>query len=367
MSSYTTFQRSFWNDDYILKLNKDQKLVYSYLITNDKTQQCGIYELAVSKACFELGYSPEEFLMHLKKFKDDCKIEYSMETQEVCIINWLKHNTYRNWQSAELVKKQLADVKNPALVLILYDPRKPLYNGNRKVNGEIIPYQIENPWEEVFKDITDEDLRMIRAKYKKNIAISMDDKHLTEVIEKTLIPYGYPIDRGLCITEHKHNINININKNITKTETDDFFSFENTPFQKIIHKSERIQAMIASSKKLKCFPTDNRLIVNIPDFGQIAESLSYYTEEEIKQALQNYEKISNDRETYQITPYKKITNFLINGIQSFVDSANPFELYKKNTFNTDPKITDLQWLEAKEQAGEITEEEKIRLEELRNG
>ena len=63
--AYVNFQKEFWSDDYILKLNPQQKLVYLYIITNEKTTQCGIYEIPIIKATTELGLSAEEFILNL--------------------------------------------------------------------------------------------------------------------------------------------------------------------------------------------------------------------------------------------------------------------------------------------------------------
>ena len=202
--AYTTFQKTFWSDDYVLNLSRDEKLVYCYLITNDKTQQCGIYELAMQKACLELSMSPEELLLCLKKFSDGKKICYSMETQEICLINWLKHNTNSSWKTMESVRKQLANIKNPQLMLILYDPRIPLFDGTRKekkADGKYVdtPYVIENPFMEYFKDLSDAQLLEIRAPY-------MGDKLRFMPLASPLYgAFANNTNRTITLTEHNNN------------------------------------------------------------------------------------------------------------------------------------------------------------------
>lgn len=211
--AYTTFQKEFWSDDYVLELNKDQKLVYVYIITNEKTTQCGIYELPLKKATTELSMSAEEFLIHLKKFNDDKKIQYSLETQEICVINWLKHNENSSWKTMERVKKELSKIKNPNLVVLLYDPRKPLFDGFRKKNmgnKQYVeePHRIDNPWNELFKELSDEILQEIREPFLKYAPLM-----------PLLCPIGAPSKGYLPYTNTLHNITNSESYTNSKAET----------------------------------------------------------------------------------------------------------------------------------------------------
>lgn len=227
--AYTTFQKTFWSDDYVLTLDAKQKLVFNYLITNEKTRQCGIYQIAISKACFELGLQPEEFILYLKRFSDDKKIYYSIETNEICIINWLKHNENKSWKTMESVKKQLLDVKNPALVLLLYTPSKPLFEGKRKVKtstGGYVdePFTIDNPWKDYFKELSESEILELRKPY------------FPEGACKGLI---CGIDGASTITVH-NNTKTKHKQDSTETLQDNTVA---APFQTYIEPEEEPQAM----------------------------------------------------------------------------------------------------------------------------
>jgi len=220
--AYTTFQKEFWSDDYVLELTPIQKLIYAYIITNEKTTQCGIYELPLKKATTELSISAEEFLIHLKKFNDDKKISYSLETQEICVINWLKHNENSSWKTMERVKKELTKIKNPNLVVLLYDPRKPLFDGTRKKRQgkDYIEeqYIINNPWNELFQGLSDEILMEIRKPFLKYAPLM-----------PLLCPIDAPSKGYLPYTNTLHNITNSESYTNTKAETD---TVEQSPTEK---------------------------------------------------------------------------------------------------------------------------------------
>ena len=82
----------FWSDPWILDLNSDEKLVFLYLLTNDKANMLGAYELSLKVAEFELGIPKDQLVTILAKFEEKGKIIFNDGL--LIIINWAKNQKY---------------------------------------------------------------------------------------------------------------------------------------------------------------------------------------------------------------------------------------------------------------------------------
>jgi len=117
---YRKIHTSFWGDAFIQELTPEQKYFFLYLLTNEKTQQCGIYEITKRQICYDTGYNIDTVNKLLKFFSESGKIKYSDKTSEIALVNWLKYNSYNSSTVEVLVNQQLAKVKDIALVQYLY-------------------------------------------------------------------------------------------------------------------------------------------------------------------------------------------------------------------------------------------------------
>lgn len=318
MGKYTTFQKSFWSDDYVLSLTRDQKLVYAYLVTNDKTQQCGIYEIALSKVCLELAMTTEDFLYHLKKFVEDKKIYYSMETKEVCIINWMKHNGNTSWKTMESVKKQLQDIKNPVLMLLLYDPRKPLFDGHIRKKDESgryveTPHIIENPWKEYFSTLSDSDLLEIRSPFMPEYLINKG--HIR----------GMHGASAITITEQNNNRTITEQNNNTNMEPKAPHSQFNQPFQPYIPpdplEPERDYTsefeLIREAWNNHTGNAERKTLYDFSEPRKMLDRIKHYTLEEITTAIENFSKTDESK-----TLNYSLPGFLDTGVPNYLKAEN---------------------------------------------
>ena len=58
-------------------------------MTNDRTTQCGIYEITIKQMCYDTGYN-EDTIKKLIEFFTKCgKIQYSLATKEIAMISWV--------------------------------------------------------------------------------------------------------------------------------------------------------------------------------------------------------------------------------------------------------------------------------------
>lgn len=90
---------------------------------------------------------------------------------------------------------------------------------------------------------------------------------------------------------------------------------------------------------LRVYWNDKGLIpmrLNIFNFTDIDRQscmaiVSFYTDEEIKNAIDNYAEILNDREKYSLPfPYQSFVGFMAKGVEKFFKAADPFGHFKKN-------------------------------------
>lgn len=116
MAIFRKLHTSFWSDPFIQDLNNEQKLFYLYLLTNEKTKQCGIYEISKKQICFDLGYSIENVTKLINHFVKIGKIMYSEKTNEIAIKNWLKFNNSTSPKVVSCIQSELKQVKDRVLI-----------------------------------------------------------------------------------------------------------------------------------------------------------------------------------------------------------------------------------------------------------
>lgn len=80
---------SFWSDPYIQDLNPDEKLLYLYLLTNERTSICGIYEITEKTMAFDTGIE----LKNIKQTVDRLIQAGKLRRYEnwVYLLNFSKH------------------------------------------------------------------------------------------------------------------------------------------------------------------------------------------------------------------------------------------------------------------------------------
>lgn len=92
MSKLRSISTSFWSDPAIEDMTPEEKLLFLYLVTNDKTNMLGIYEVSIKKIAFETGLDKEIVLKALKGFESIGKVKY--ENNYIILCNFLKHQHF---------------------------------------------------------------------------------------------------------------------------------------------------------------------------------------------------------------------------------------------------------------------------------
>jgi hypothetical protein len=116
MAIFRKIHTSFWSDSFTSELDKDKKLFYLYLLTNERTTQCGIYEITKKQISFDLSYSIDTVSKLLDYFVKNGKILYNEKTNEVAIRNWKKYNFSTSPKVQSCINKELTKVKDTLLI-----------------------------------------------------------------------------------------------------------------------------------------------------------------------------------------------------------------------------------------------------------
>ena len=111
MAIFRQIHIDFWQDELIAEFTPEDKLFYLYLMTNSKTNQCGIYRINKRIMAFDIGWNVETVDKMLNRFVSYGRIKYNDSESEVFILNWLKHNSARSPKVATRVYTELKDVK----------------------------------------------------------------------------------------------------------------------------------------------------------------------------------------------------------------------------------------------------------------
>ena len=116
MAIFRKIHTSFWSDPFIQDLDNDHRLFYLYLLTNEKTKQCGIYEISKKQMAFELGYSMDRVSKLLSYFIKSGKILYSEDTKEIALKNWMKYNGSTSPKVVSCINSELSQIKDRVLI-----------------------------------------------------------------------------------------------------------------------------------------------------------------------------------------------------------------------------------------------------------
>lgn len=92
MSKLRSVSTSFWSDPFIEDLTPNEKLLFLYLITNDKTNMLGIYEVSIKKISFDTGLNKDVIEKALKEFERLSKVKYIKN--HIVLVNFMKHQNY---------------------------------------------------------------------------------------------------------------------------------------------------------------------------------------------------------------------------------------------------------------------------------
>lgn len=113
----------FWDDRTVSDdFTPEDRYFMLYLLTNPHTTQLGIYELPISKAAYELGYSQEAVKVLIDRFENKYRmIKYSKESGEIAIKNYLRHSIMKGGKPVmDCLLKEEKQVKDKSLLRYIF-------------------------------------------------------------------------------------------------------------------------------------------------------------------------------------------------------------------------------------------------------
>jgi len=120
MATFRKIHIKFWSDPFMQELTPEQRYFYLFLLTNDKTKQCGIYEITKRQMVYDTGYNIDTVGKLLDLFISKDKIRYNPETNEIAIKNWKKYNDSTSPKVQICVNQELKSVKDRGMIEYLY-------------------------------------------------------------------------------------------------------------------------------------------------------------------------------------------------------------------------------------------------------
>jgi len=112
MAKLRSISTETWSDPFIEDLSPSHKLLFIYLLTNEKTNMLGIYEASVKKISFETGIQKTDVNKGLELFENIGKVK--CVGNFIIITNYLKHqkfNTNMKKSAIEVYKNLPKELK----------------------------------------------------------------------------------------------------------------------------------------------------------------------------------------------------------------------------------------------------------------
>lgn len=141
MAKYRSIQTSFWSDSKIVDdFTPEDRYFYLYLLTNEKSNQLGCYEISKNQMCRDTGYDLKTIEKLLKRFEEIHNvIVYDSKTKEIFIKNWHKYNWLNSWKTKVCIDKEFDEVKSQKIIdeiSPLYTPYMPQSSNNNNNNNK---------------------------------------------------------------------------------------------------------------------------------------------------------------------------------------------------------------------------------------
>ena len=141
MAKYRSIQTSFWSDSKVVDdFTPEDRYFYLYLLTNEKSNQLGCYELSIKQMCRDTGYNEETIKKLIDRFEQNLElICYDFNTKEILLKNWYKYNWLDSDNTKKCIEKEFGLIKSNKLMNLLsplYAPYIPHTSNKKKKNNK---------------------------------------------------------------------------------------------------------------------------------------------------------------------------------------------------------------------------------------
>ena len=191
MSKLRSVSTKIWSDTWFEELSASHKLLFIYLITNEKTNMLGIYEASVKKIAFETGLKKDDVEKGLKYFEKSGRVNYNHN--HIILVKFLKHqnfNTNMKKSAIDVYNDLPKELKHSELRLDKSNPLKAfetLSNHLGMVSKIEVEYEYEYEYElEEEEEVEDEkeDNKLERENEFRFLANKLQHEYSLEMIEE---------------------------------------------------------------------------------------------------------------------------------------------------------------------------------------
>ena len=113
---YTKIEEQFWKDNKIIKLSFRARYLMMYLLTSPHRNILCYYFLPKPYACFDLGFSEEEFDLAMGELIAAERVFYDEKANVVFVKNYLKYNQLENQNQVKSAVGKIIDIPENDLV-----------------------------------------------------------------------------------------------------------------------------------------------------------------------------------------------------------------------------------------------------------
>lgn len=142
-----------WIDPFVVDLDRTEKLLWVYLLTNPNTNIAGIYEISIRQIAFDLDLDKKEVQDTLIKFAKLGKIFY--KNGWIALTNWLKHQSMNPKvvtgvgriieNLPEWLKKDLIEPDDPQTSLLELDKTEPIHSLSKPIALNLTKLNLTKP------------------------------------------------------------------------------------------------------------------------------------------------------------------------------------------------------------------------------
>lgn len=295
MATQRYISTSFWDDNWIQTLDPSEKLLFLYYMTNPLTNIAGVYKISVRRISFDTGFTSDTIGHIMAKFQVARKVFRFGEY--IILPSWPLH---QKWESKSKIKDGIIAVLSQLDKETLYFITESGYKFDMKLVFDMvsIPYPYDRNYSE-FEFDSDRDIDL-----PPNPQTGNDE--------------GFPQPPKITVQDFSPA------PVVTSTPPQSGKRFQHSPSE--------VNGFFATWNACG-MPEFRKLLLNVPNAGQLLEALSFYSGDEITQAIRAYATIQTDPAYEMGFQYQTVITFLTKGLEAFAPGAKPLERYARKSGN----------------------------------
>jgi hypothetical protein len=334
---------SFWTDPVVENLSKEATYLFNAMLTFPENNMAGVYEITEKKISYYTKLTLEEINSAFRELELQGKVfRYN---HWIGIKNHIKNQKIANGNMAISIVKDLCKAPKEIKLWLYYKPNtEQLEEWFQTIVFKVNSYYGEQRRRAIIKAVNNKQVASEEEANRIYPEISISKDELIRITTEELPFHRNEISNfynTLTLTQWLQGCSPNKNRN-KKIEVEDRsrrvkgeVEYEDMNGYSDNHDSgggvnDLIQDLIKASSKMKSITEFRGTVFELPRIGEVKNQLSRYTEEEVKQAFTNYEKIYLNQDRYRYFSYKDLSNFIIDGLPQFLDINEPFVKLSKN-------------------------------------